>query len=653
MIDTVVHQMVSGGYNPYYNQQYRHHPPPRPMPRSSGRAPTAPTAPSGDVARVETKDAGGGGYVEPANPSHYTKTNVQERGVDEADIVKTDGKFVYTVHGNELIIAKTWPVEKTDVAARVTFKTIYPQQLYLRGNEVIVQGQANEALNGWNQGRTRVMVVDVENRMEPRIKRIIDVEGYASNSRVVGDDLYLVQNTAVQLPPKLYETAQKAMANVPRADQQTLRPWEVQSRLASTLRRSLLNSVTTADINSALPRVRSGSVTKQMACDDLYVPPNNIQMQMTTLAKISLSETKADLVGAMVAGGQIYASTDTLYVTAPFYSYNPQGGAEYSTQVHQFSLGDARTRPSYVASGKVEGSLLNQFSMSEFRGDLRIATTDWNWSGQQGGNNLFVMRPYGKTLSVIGSLRGLGKGERIYSGRMHGEQGYLVTFRQTDPLYTLDLSDPMNPKVAGELKINGFSSYIHPIGNGMLLTIGQDASDDGRVQGVHLQVFDVKDPARPTRKFHEKLGTGSYSTAQNDHHAFMYDPVTGTLAFPITQSANNEYFNGLAVYSFDKKRGFKSKGRIDHGALSSVWIQEQCEIQRKANPTLPETSLGYCQPQYQKQYRAQYPITRSMVVDKFILSLSSIGLEIHELGDLDVAATLSWAKVQKTKAIAR
>ena len=120
---------------------------------------------------------------------------------------------------------------------------------------------------------------------------------------------------------------------------------------------------------------------------------------------------------------------------------------EYATQVHQFALGDAQKRPAYVASGRVEGTLLNQFSMSEWRGDLRIATTDQNMVG----NNLFVMRPFGNQLGVIGALRGMGKGERIYAGRLVGEQGYLVTFRQTDPLYTSTLR-PGNPKVAGELK---------------------------------------------------------------------------------------------------------------------------------------------------------------------------------------------------------
>ena len=658
MIDTVVHQSIVGT-TPYTRHNYRQ--PPRRQgrpgdklkrkkrsvaPKRSMESFDAPSAPA-PAASYSTGAANYSEQAPPAGPSHHTTTNIQEKGVDEADIIKTDGKYVYTVRGSELLIAKTWPVDKTSIAARVTFKTLYPQQVYLRGNEVIVQGQSSEPIAGWNQARTRVIIVDVADREAPSIKRIIDVDGQAINSRLIRDDLYLVQTLPIPIPPKLAQAAQKALATVV-ARPQTLRPWEAQAQLAATLRRAIATELTANDLESALPRVRNGSATKQLACADLHIPGDNMQTQMTTLAKISLTDTGADLVGAMVTGGQVYASPSTLYVTAPHYTYGAKG-LEYGTQVHQFSLGSAKTRPAYVASGRVEGSLLNQFSMSEWKGDLRIATTDQN----QTGNNLFVMRPFGKQLVTIGSLRGMGKNERIYSGRIVGEQGYLVTFRQTDPLYTLDLKDPWNPKVAGELKVNGFSSYIHPIGNGLLLTIGQDADANGRQQGIHLQVFDVKDPAKPTRRFHEQLGANTYSTAQNDHKAFMWDPVTSTVAVPLVQSTGNEYFQGLAVLKLDKQTGFTSKGRLDHGALAAEWIDEQCAVQKKLAPKAASATLAYCTPQTKKQYRGQFPVMRSIVVDKYILSLSTMGLEIHELEDLEVESTLSWTQVQRKSPIAR
>ncbi|MEJ7599769.1 MAG: beta-propeller domain-containing protein [Kofleriaceae bacterium] len=634
MVDTLVYQMLVG-YNHYgYGGRF------------GGR-----TFDLDQTTNAPTVTAAGGAAPE-SGPSHHTTTNVQERGVDEADIVKTDGKFVYTVHDNQLVIARTWPVAQTDVVARVTFKTLQPQQLYLRGNEVIVQGTATDALDGWNQGRTRVLVVDVTNRKAPRIKRMLDVEGWSASSRVVGDDLYMVQNNYAQLPPRLQQIAQKAIANVPRADQQTLRPWEIQARLAATMRRSLLASVTHADLTSALPRVRSNGTTRQLACEDLYLPSATNQVGMTTLAKISLTTNAVDLVGAMVSGGTVYSSTDAMYVAAPDYTWNYQGAASYGTQVHKFSLGSKQARPSYVATGRVEGQLLNQFSMSEHQGNLRIATTDWAWNGEQGGNHLFVMRPSGRELRTIGALKGLAKGERIYSGRMVGDKGYLVTFRQTDPLFTLDLSEPTRPRVAGEIKVNGFSSYIHPIGNDLLLTIGQDADDAGRVTGVHLQIFDVKDPAHPTRKFHEKVATRStysWSSAQDDHHAFMFDPITNTLAFPMAEQRGSSSFNGLAVYRVDPKHGFQRKGRIDHRTLADPVIAKQCADQKSSNPA---NAQYYCTETYRNQARMGFGISRSMVVDKYILSLSPVGLEIHALAGLEVAATLGWTKVEATSAIA-
>jgi uncharacterized secreted protein with C-terminal beta-propeller domain len=672
MIDTAVHQTVVGGYsssNHYGGRPHRH----RRQPMAPGKKRTTKrrakaAEPAADMySPMEAPapapaSAGGASYdfhgeywsgpeqPAPAGPSHHTTTNNQEKGVEEPDIIKTDGKFIYTLRSNELLIAKTWPVDQTTIAARVTFKTLYPQQLYLQGTDVIVQGQTSEQITGWStQAHTRIIVVDAGNREKPTIKKIVDVEGSTVQSRMVRGDLYLVQSSYLQLPPKLMEAAAEAMGDTPRPHGQTLRPWDAQANLATSLRAALASQIKQADVDNALPRVRNGSASKQMACDDLYIPPNNIQMQMTTLAKISISENESELVGAMVAGAQVYASPSTLYVTAPHYQTTAKG-YDYGTQVHQFSLGDAKVRPSYVASGRVEGMLLNQFSMSEWKGDLRIATTDQNLTS----NNLFVMRPSNKSLNVIGSVRGMGKNERIYSGRMVGEQGYIVTFRQTDPLYTLDLKDPTKPKVAGELKVSGFSSYIHPIGDGLLLTIGQDADANGRQLGVHLQVFDVKDPSKPTRKFHEKLGAGSYSTAQNDHKAFMWDRKTNTFAVPLVeQTGKGGYFQGLAVYTLDKQKGFTSKGRVDHTALGADWVDEQCRVQKKAQPKAKLEQLYYCNPANQKQYSAQHPIQRSIVIDQFILSLSSLGIEIHALADMDVKAALSWTKMQKKSALAR
>ena len=630
MVDTLVYQAVQGGsyygYPGYYygGGAYRGDMPvPAAAPSAAGAA--APSAPP----------------VQQPGPSHYTTTNVHEQGVDEADIIKTDGRFIYTLRNNELIIAKTWPVAKTDVVARVTFKTISPQQLYLHGDELIIQGSATENLEGWNQGRTRVLVIDVKDRTAPRIAKMLDVEGWSTSSRLVGDDLYLVQSTYGQLPAHLTTLVQTETQKLRRADQQTLRPWEVQARLAATLRHDLYSSITRADVNEMLPRIRTGGADTHMACDQLYLPPNTTQLAFTTLAKISLADSTVDMVGAMVSGGTVYASTNALYIAAPYYSWNTAGIADYGTQVHEFSIGD---HPQYVASGKVDGQILNEFSLSEYNGDLRIATTDWQWNGQQGGNQLFVLRPFGHELRTIGALRGLAKGERIYAGRMIGDKGYLVTFRQTDPLFTLDLRDPTHPRVAGELKINGFSNYIHPIGDDMLLTIGQDADTAGHVKGLHLQVFDVSDPENPERKFHETLagqGAYTYSAAQYDPHAFTWDPVTGTLALPMQKYEGGVSSNTLALFHLDTHRGFRKLGAIDHTQLARTMADANC---RTGNQpywcTITDAQLGM-------------PIERSIIIDKYVVSISQAGMAIHSLNKLHLAASLPWTRVAQQVALAR
>lgn len=654
VIDTVVHQMVVGygyGYHPHHHYLYDADVP-MAAAAEGAAAPTAGAAPRSAPAPAPVQTS-----APPSGPAHYTKTNVQEKGVDEADIVKTDGKYVYTLRNNELVIAKTWPVNKPDIVARLTFKTMAPQQLYLHGEKIVLQGYATQARqNRYAYGSTRLLVVDARDRERPRLTSIYDVDGGTLSSRIVGNDLYLVQNGSLQVPAKLMQAAQAVMAKIPRADQSSLRPWEIQGRLAATLRRAIYSKLTAQDIEAMLPAIHHGSRKTPLACDSLYMPPNNMQLGLTALARISLSSAQTDLVGAMVSGGTVYASTDALYIAAPHYHWNRQGYTTYQTQVHQFALADERGKPRYVASGAVDGQLLNQFSMSEHNGDLRIATTDWNWAGRQGGNHLFVLRPRGNKLETIGALRGLAKGERIYAGRMFGDKGYLVTFRQTDPLFTLDLRDPTRPRVVGELEINGFSNYIHPMGNDLLLTIGQDADSNGRVTGMHLQVFDVSDPKNPKRRHHETFATKgggySYSAAQHDHKAFTYDPMTGTLALPFYEQKNDGsgYFQGLIAYRVDAKRGFKSLGRIDHSSLADKMIEHNCREMKRLNNG---SERYYCEKSNWPNLRRQFAIDRSIVVDKYLMTLGSAGLMIHTLSGLDRVSSLSWARIADEPTIAQ
>jgi hypothetical protein len=203
------------------------------------------------------------------------------------------------------------------------------------------------------------------------------------------------------------------------------------------------------------------------------------------------------------------------------------------TLIHQFSL-DEGTAATYVASGQVEGRLLNQFAMSEYNGDLRVATTtdDTGEFGDQSESTVFVLRPDGDELRQISSIGGLGTDEQIYAVRFIGDLGYVVTFRQIDPLYVIDLRDPANPVLAGELKIPGYSAYLHPVGEGLLLGVGQDATEQGRTTGTQLSLFDVSDPTDPQRI--STLPIGGYSEVEWDHKAFLFWEPDGTIVLPVS-----------------------------------------------------------------------------------------------------------------------
>jgi hypothetical protein len=273
-------------------------------------------------------------------------------------------------------------------------------------------------------------------------------------------------------------------------------------------------------------RVGDGPGRAITDCRDVSRPATFSGLGMVTVVTVDAEDPRPG-PGATVlgAGDTVYASTGHLYVTStawgPAPSCPPNADCAFvpgsaGTDVHAFAIDDP-VRTTYEASGHVGGHLLNSYSLSEHEGDLRVATTD---DGTM-ESTVSVLRRDGDELHVIGSVGGLGKGERIYAVRFIGDRGYVVTFRQTDPLHVLDLADPAHPALVGELKIPGYSSYLHPVGDDRLLGIGQDASDLGRVQGTQVSLFDVSDPAAPKRLAAAAL-PGSTSEAEYDPHAFLW-----------------------------------------------------------------------------------------------------------------------------------
>ncbi|MBM0239965.1 beta-propeller domain-containing protein [Micromonospora sp. ATA32] len=292
---------------------------------------------------------------------------------------------------------------------------------------------------------------------------------------------------------------------------------------------------------------RRRSHAGRVGCDRLSRPSSGSGTSMLTVLSFDLGADRlGDGAPVSVAAdaSTVYGTAASLYlvgertatVASPRWRM-PRPPGPSTTEIYQFDVADPGP-PRYVAAGSVPGQLLNQYALSEWQGHLRVATTsgDTGGAGPDSFSTVYALHRRGDTLQPVGRVSGLGRGERIQSVRFLGATAYVVTFRQTDPLYAMDLTDPAAPRVTGELKINGWSAYLHPVPDGRLLGVGQEADDQGRAQGFQVSLFDVHDPARPTRLARYHVPGGS-SAAEFDPHAFLYRPDTGLLALPVDGGA--------------------------------------------------------------------------------------------------------------------
>jgi hypothetical protein len=543
---------------------------------ASAAAPDANGAP-----KVSADTAGAAG-------SNSSGTNTQEQGVDEGDQVETDGRRVFTVVDGRLRIVDVVTGAQIGQATLPAGQ----HQLLLDGTRLVVVSHAG----GWGGGPVRPMPMPAVGAPAAGDRAVIDggPVGVATSGTTVAvydvaDPTQPTRRSAVTLEGDLIaaRSAGGVVRLVLRSGLGDRIPMQVPNKPGSDAERKALEAnkkaIAASTIEDWLPRSfaegAGGSFTplrQALSCTDVGRPSVDAGLGLTWLASLPLdgagTPTVTGSAGVVATGDVAYLAADTLYVTTTVWPQpatdddtRPARPEPARTAVHAFGLG-AGAAAGYLASGEVPGRLLNSYAMSDHDGVLRIATTvDDDGFGAPSSSAVYTLRRNGDGFDRLGAVTGLGRTERIYAVRYVGPLAYVVTFRQTDPLYVVDLRDPAKPAAVGELKIPGYSAYLHPLGDGRLLGIGQDATDDGLLRGSQASLFDVTDPTAPARLGALALSSrGGSSDAEFDPHAFLWWPATGTVVVPVNGPADDgTWRSAAAVLQLDGDR-LRIAGEITH-----------------------------------------------------------------------------------------
>ncbi|MBI5508870.1 MAG: beta-propeller domain-containing protein [Deltaproteobacteria bacterium] len=597
--------------------------------------------------------------------SEYTTTNNQVVGVDEADFVKNDGAHIYMVAGDQFLVLAAWPAADTHVISSRAIEGV-PLKLFVEGGRALIYSDVGtgqscqwDGSNGYYLvgGKLKLTVFDIADLTAPRLERELVLSGSFVNARRIGAAVHtvvsfpeLVQLSLSTWPENLNLWdcgSQPSAAAVNAAFDALLAANQAQIDQTSVL--DMLPSAVDKDYDAAGNVTGGGSLF--VDCQNFFEPPSSDTGGFLSVVSLAIDDDQT-LGAATIIGraGEVYASGDNLYVAVT--EYLPSEAANQwgyyamveRTLVHKFALDLQGGSPAYRTSGSVPGRILNQFSMDEHDSRLRLATTEGHAWDPNAQNNVFVLEeqsfepegdcgaysaetgclPLVTALNIVGEIRGLAKSEDIRSARFDGDRGFMVTFKKTDPLFTFDLSNPYAPVTTGELKIPGFSTYLHFMDANHLLTIGFDAADQGSFAwftGIILQIFDVSDMQNPRLTFKESIGSrGTTSDATDDHLAFTFFRQRNLLAIPmgICEGGNQDggygsrmTFNGLLVYRVTVDEGFTLLGGVDHRDAAS--------------------STADC---YNWWQDPNSQVSRSLFLENFVYSFSD-KLKVNDIAALD------------------
>ncbi len=580
---------------------------------------TAPSAAGAGAAKSSTSSAD--------SASSYSHTNIQAEGVDEADIVKNDGKYIYTLSGNKVVIVQAFPATEMKKLSEINLTSA--RNIFLNGDKLIVFEDSYSytlyeydskarclgyRCGGYSQTRTNVYVYDITNREKPILSKNYSFPGNYQEARMIGDYIYVVSSKYGYndyYPVPLY-SVNGMEKSIPISDVY-YSPYADNDYVFDSVSAISLEG---GEVNSKVYIVGGTG--------QIYVSLNNIYLsyQKTLdwedyntrmIKEVYLQIAPESLKGKIneILYSNVYYYDKLSQVSNLIYKYSMSlSGAEKENfdsniqkSLDEFEIKLAKERDmsavhrinvdkmdiNYASVGEFSGHVLNQFSMDEYKGNLRVATTTGdNWQ-MESSNNVYVLD---KELKIIGKLEDLAHGEKIYSARFMGGRAYLVTFKSVDPLFVIDLSNAENPRVLGYLKIPGYSDYLHPFDENHVIGIGKDANESIDADKVHssdavyytailglkVSLFDVTDVEHPTEISKVIIGErGTDSAALSDHKAFLFDKDKGVIVLPVTETkiVNTSYgvqtyeqpetvFQGAYVLNIDFANGISLRGKVTH-----------------------------------------------------------------------------------------
>jgi len=498
----------------------------------------------------------------------YSTTNVQVAGVGEADIVKTDGNYLYVVSGSNIYIISADPHSESTFIQKITLNETYNLEIYINANKLAVIGNhysypvykavplpVADYIYVYTE-EVIVKVYDLTDITNPVLTRAITMNGTLAGSRMIGNYIYasIVQPAIRPIvypePPSSNETQLAIM----------------------------------------LPQVTTDGTTKEIQPSEIrYINVTDVSYYFTTILAVNIqNDAQKPTHETFLAGtgSQMYVSQNNMYLTVANMNWwlmrLNTGEFREETLIYRVKLD--REKVAFEAQGSVLGYVLNQFSMDEYNGYFRVATTV-GW-GTDSTNNLYVLN---MSLGTVGKLEDLARGERIYSVRFMGSRAYLVTFRQIDPFFVIDLSNPTAPEVLGYLKIPGFSGYLHPYDENHIIGVGKQDNN------VKLSLFDVTNVTAPTEAAPPYIVKASWSDTSvlYDHKAFLFDKSKQLLALPISINGatwlsdtyySTGYWQGEYVFNTSLTNGFVLKGNVTHQGTnveqwnSSYWVKRALYI---------------------------------------------------------------------------